>query len=137
MCHLRIHNRTHTNTPWHQERSSERDCSCTRGGPRRELTTVEVRGAQATRRGASWYTQHRRCERHLLLLLLFNFSCGGFYIVVLGSSSAERYPVITRQLARRPEHAPRSPARAYTCTVVYGRAPCVPRSRQREKRPAT
>ena len=36
----------------------------------------------------------------------------------------------------RPGHAPWSPAGARTCTVVYTRPPCVPRSREREKRPA-
>ena len=36
----------------------------------------------------------------------------------------------------RREHASRSPAGTYACTVVYGRTPCVPRSREREKRPA-
>ena len=36
----------------------------------------------------------------------------------------------------RPEHAPRSPAGTHTCTVVYRRPPCVPRSRERKKRPA-
>ena len=35
----------------------------------------------------------------------------------------------------RPEHAPRSPAGTHTCAVMYRRAPCVPRSREREKRP--
>ena len=48
---------------------------------------------------------------------------------------------IPRLLARfrdfeRPEHAPRSPAGTHTCTVVYRRPPCVPRSRERKKRPA-
>ena len=33
------------------------------------------------------------------------------------------------------EHAPRSPAGTHTCTVVYRRIPCVPRSRERENRP--
>ena len=47
---------------------------------------------------------------------------------------------IPRLLARfrdfeRPEHAPRSPAGTQTCAVVYRRPPCVPRSRDREKRP--
>ena len=34
----------------------------------------------------------------------------------------------------RPEHTPRSPAGTHTCTVVYRRVPCVPRSREREKK---
>ena len=33
-----------------------------------------------------------------------------------------------------PEHVPRTLARAQTCDVVSGRAPCVPRSREHEKR---
>ena len=36
----------------------------------------------------------------------------------------------------RPEHATRSPVGTHTCTVVYRRVPCVPRSRERETRPA-
>ena len=36
----------------------------------------------------------------------------------------------------RPGHAPRSPAGTHTCTVVYKRVPCVPRSREREERPS-
>ena len=35
----------------------------------------------------------------------------------------------------RPGHAPRSPAGTQTCAVAYRRAPCVPRSGEREKRP--
>ena len=35
----------------------------------------------------------------------------------------------------RPEHAPWSPAKTHTCTV-YRRVPCVPRGRERQKRPA-
>ena len=35
-----------------------------------------------------------------------------------------------------PEHVPRTSARAYTCAVVFRRAPCVPRGREHEKRPA-
>ena len=36
----------------------------------------------------------------------------------------------------RPEHASRSPAGTHTCTVGYKWLPCVPSSREREKRPA-
>ena len=35
----------------------------------------------------------------------------------------------------RPEHAPRSPPGTQTWAAVYRRAPCVPRNREREKRP--
>ena len=37
-----------------------------------------------------------------------------------------------------PEHVPRTSARAHTCAVVFGwaPAPCVPWSREHEKRPA-
>ena len=34
------------------------------------------------------------------------------------------------------EHMPRTSARAHTCAVVIGRASCVPRSREHQKRPA-
>ena len=33
-----------------------------------------------------------------------------------------------------PEHVPRTSARAHTCGVVFGRAPCVPQRREHEKR---
>ena len=33
-----------------------------------------------------------------------------------------------------PEHVPRTSARAHTCAVVFGRAPCVPRSREHERK---
>ena len=33
-------------------------------------------------------------------------------------------------------HLPRTSARAHTSTVVFGRAPCVPQSREHEKGPA-
>ena len=61
----------------------------------------------------------------------------GFSVVFLGSSSAENNPVIICQISRleRPEHAPRSPPGPQTCAVVYRRAPCVPRIRERQKRP--
>ena len=35
-----------------------------------------------------------------------------------------------------PDHVPRISARAPTCAVVFRRAPCVPRSREHEERPA-
>ena len=35
-----------------------------------------------------------------------------------------------------PEHVPRMSARAHTCTLVFRRASCVPRTREHEKRPA-
>ena len=55
-------------------------------------------------------------------------------------SAVTRRKAIPWLLARcrdfeRPEHVPRRPPGTHTCTVVYRRVPCVPRSR-REKRPA-
>ena len=52
--------------------------------------------------------------------------------------SAERDPSKKSQLATSDaqKHAPRSPAGAQTCAAVYTRSPCVPCSREREKRPA-
>ena len=52
-----------------------------------------------------------------------------------GSACSECLPVLTCDL-EPPEHVPRTSARAYTCAVVFGRAPCVPRSGEYEKRPA-
>ena len=56
---------------------------------------------------------------------------------LVGSSWSESDPVVTCQISllERPEHAPRSPAGTQTCTVVYRRVPCMPRRREREKRP--
>ena len=52
-----------------------------------------------------------------------------------------RRKAIPRLLARsrdfeRPEHVSRSPAETHSWAVVYTRPPCVPRSRERKKRPA-
>ena len=51
-----------------------------------------------------------------------------------GSTCSECLPVVTCDF-NPPEHVPRTSTRAYTCAVVFGRAPCVPRSREHEKRP--
>ena len=61
----------------------------------------------------------------------------GFFIALLGSSSAESSPVILARFRvfERPEHAPRSPPGTQTCAVVYRLVPFVPRSRERDKRP--
>ena len=61
----------------------------------------------------------------------------GVYRGLVGSSWSK---AILWLLARfrdfeRPEHAPRSPAGTHTCTVMYTRVPCMPRSRKREQRP--
>ena len=37
---------------------------------------------------------------------------------------------------RSPEHVIRTSARVHICAVVFGGAPCVPRSREHENRPA-
>ena len=63
-----------------------------------QATTLEVRGGQATRRGASCYTQQRTCEKLLYAVVLFFVWVS---IVLLGSGSAESDPVINCQLARR------------------------------------
>ena len=48
----------------------------------------------------------------------------------LGSSTcSECLPVITCDF-EPPEHVPRTSAKAHTCAAVFGRAPCVPRSRE-------
>ena len=69
----------------------------------------------------------------------------GYYIPVTckwvcmgldGSTCSESLPVGTCHF-EPPDHVPRTSARIRTCAVVSGRAPCVPRSREHEKRPAT
>ena len=52
-----------------------------------------------------------------------------------GSTCSESLPVGTCHF-QPPKHVPRTSARAQTCAVVSGRAPCVPRSREHEKIPA-
>ena len=51
-----------------------------------------------------------------------------------GPTCSECLPVITYDF-EAPEHVPRTSARAHTCAVVFGRAPCVPRSREHDKDP--
>ena len=52
-----------------------------------------------------------------------------------GSTCSESLPVVTCDF-EPPEHVPWTSASAHTCAMVFGRAPCVPRSREQEKRPA-
>ena len=50
-----------------------------------------------------------------------------------GCTCSECLPVMTCEF-EPPERAPRTSTRAHTCAVVFGRAPCVPRSQEHEKR---
>ena len=52
-----------------------------------------------------------------------------------GSMCSECLSVVTCDF-EPPKHVPRTSARAHTCVVVFGRALCVPRSREHEERPA-
>ena len=52
-----------------------------------------------------------------------------------GFACSECLPVVACDF-EPPEHVPRTSARAHTCAVVFARAPCMPRSRENEKRPA-
>ena len=52
-----------------------------------------------------------------------------------GITCSECLPVVTCDFESL-EHVPRTSARAYTCAVVLGWAPYVPRSQEHEKRPA-
>ena len=49
-----------------------------------------------------------------------------------GSTCSECLRVVTCDF-EPPEHVPRTSARAHTCAVVFGRPPCVPRSREHEQ----
>ena len=55
-------------------------------------------------------------------------------VVLAGRKAIPRFLARFRDF-ERPDHAPRSPIGTHTCAVVYGRPPCVPRSREREKSP--
>ena len=61
----------------------------------------------------------------------FPLSCSA-----LGSRKATPWLLARFREFERPEHAPWSPAWTHTFTVVCRRPPCVPRSRERENRPA-
>ena len=52
-----------------------------------------------------------------------------------GSTCSEYLPVVTCDF-EPPEHVPWTSVRAHTCAMVFGRATCVPRSREHEKRHA-
>ena len=54
---------------------------------------------------------------------------------LVGFRCLECLPVVTCDF-EPPEHGLRTSARAYACAVVIGRAPCMPRSPEREKRHA-
>ena len=93
--------------------------------------TPEVRGGQATRRGASCYTRRRACYTCCPFECVFLFSC----LVVAGQNASPLLLARFREYGR-PKHAPRSPAGTHTCAVVYTRAACVPRTQEGEKPPA-
>ena len=63
---------------------------------------------------------------------------GGFASTWLARAGRKAIPWLLARFLdfERPEHAPRSPAGTHTCTIVHRQVPCVPRSREREKRPA-
>ena len=99
--------------------------------PDGQATTLEVRGGQATRRGASCYTQQRTFE-NLCCSFFLGFDCPTWCWL-----SGKRFrDCLPARATLNPEHAPRSPAATHTCAVVYTQARCVPRGREREKRPA-
>ena len=52
-----------------------------------------------------------------------------------GSTCSKCPPVVTCDFEPQ-EYVPQTSARAHTCAVDFGRAPCVPQSRENEKRPA-
>ena len=55
--------------------------------------------------------------------------------VLNGPACSECFPVGACDF-EPPQHVPRTSARAHICALVFRRAPCVPRSREHEKRPA-
>lgn len=99
---------------------------------RRSRSRFKVQGGQATRRGVRCQTQRRTAKTCCYFL---------FRECPLSSLAMARRNAYPRFLARfrdlkRPKHLPRSPVGAHTCGMAYPRAPCVPRSQQRDKRTA-
>ena len=70
------------------------------------------------------------CDMSRRTFLVCTWICMGLD----GSTCSECLTVVTYDF-EPPEHVPRTSARAHACAVVFGRAPCVPRSREHEKRP--
>ena len=62
-------------------------------------------------------------------------TCTWVCMGLCGSTCSECLPVVTCDFEPA-EHVPRTSTSAQTCAVVFGRVPCVPRSREHEKRPA-
>ena len=65
----------------------------------------------------------------------FFLTCTWVCMGLDGSTCSDGLPVVACDF-EPPEHVPRTSARAHICAVVFGRTPCVPRSREHEKRPA-
>ena len=65
----------------------------------------------------------------------FFLTCTWVCMGLDGSTCSECLHVVTCDF-EPPEQVPRTSVRAHTCAVVFGRAPCVPRSREHQQRPA-
>ena len=83
-------------------------------------------------------SRQQHCERHAQpgghFFNLYVGLHGPGWLYVLGMPPPGCLPIFA---TLKPEHVPRTSARAHTCAVVFGRALCVLRSREHEKRPAT
>ena len=119
---------------------------------------THARSRTHTQKHRSWLSQRGKLEARLLYrgYLAFDGCCGvsitaaergekmqkmtfwGVAWAWWGQAGRKAIPWLLARFRdfERPEHAPLTPAGTQTCTVVYRRVPCVPRSREREKRPA-
>ena len=104
-------------------------------------TRAQARGAlEHEHSSTSTRWPGNQCEpsgkRHAKLDRLF-FKTMWVCVRLDGSMCSECLPVVASfRDSVPPEHGPRTSAGAHTCAVVYGRAPCVPRSREHENRAA-
>ena len=79
-------------------------------------------------------TRLKILEYHMSRRTFFS-TCTWVCVGLDGSTCSECLPVVPCDF-ELPGHVPRNSARAHTCAVAFGRAPCMPWSREHESRPA-
>ena len=103
-----------------------------------QATTLEVRGGQATRRGASCYTYIAQNTRKPIAVHFFcvdSHRPAWFWLRLGGIQCCVYLPDPATLNAQRTRHGATEPAGTCTCAMVYTRGPPEPRSRESEKRP--
>ena len=114
----------------------------TRARPREhdhEHESMSTRCTRARARGgqAICASRQQNSERHAQPVRFFLNPVRGFASawMALRARNASPWLLANFRDFDPPEHVPRTSARARTCAVVFGRAPCSPRSREHEKDP--